>query len=158
MKKTLILAGFGLFIAAAAFGQAQFVYGYGVGTGRSFDETSYRASSLDEALVLYTTEKYKVAAVILYAGYNSAGKYETFIVRDPAWTYGSNDVGPMFFMEMKTRLDSKYIGLFKEAAEKKYSGIVAVLYIRRNLSEEGDAALNSEFIIDAIHFPFALVQ
>jgi hypothetical protein len=59
---------------------------------------------------------------------------------------------------MRAMLDSKYTRLFREAAEKRYNGIVAVLYIRRNLSGEGDAALNSEFIIDAIHFPFSLVQ
>jgi hypothetical protein len=156
MKKTLILAGLWLFITAAVSGQAQFVYG--VGTGWNFDETSYRASSLEEALVLYTAEKYKVAAVILHAGYNNAGKYETFIVRDPSWTYSSSDVGPMFFMEMRTMLDSRYTRLFREAAEKKYNGIAVVLYIRRNMSKEGDAVLNSEFIIDAIHFPFSLVQ
>jgi hypothetical protein len=158
MKKTLILAGLWLFIAAAAFGQAQFVYGYGVGTGWDFDETSYRASTLEEALVLYTAEKYKVTAVILHAGYNNIGKFETFIVRGPAWPHSPNDMGPMLFMGMRAMLDSRYTRLFREAAEKKYNGIMVVLYIRRNLSEGGDAVMNSEFIIDAIHFPFALIQ
>jgi hypothetical protein len=158
MKKTLILTGLWLFIAVAAFGQARFVYGYGVGSGWDFDETSYKASTLEDALVLYTAEKYKVAAVILHAGYNNIGQYETFIVRDPSWIRNSNDMGPMFFMGMRVMLDSRYTRLFREAAEKKYNGIMVVLYIRRNMSEGGDAVLNSEFIIDAIHFPFALVQ
>jgi hypothetical protein len=157
MKKTLILTGCWLFIAVAAVGQARFVYGTGVDW--SFEEASYRSISLEDALLLYTYDKFKVVASVLYAGYTNAGNFETFIVRDPAWAFSSTNVGPMLFMELKGKLDGRYTELFKQTAEKRYSGILAVLYIRRKMvRDEGDAAMNSEFIIDAIRFPFALVQ
>jgi hypothetical protein len=152
MKKTLIAAGFWLFVVAAGFGQARFVYGTGV--GRSFQESSYKPIGLEEALLSYTNEKFKVVASILYSGYNNTGKFETFMVRDPAWAYSSNIV-PVFFMELKGRLESKYTDLVKNSG---YGGLVGVLYIRRRVSGDADATVNSEFIIDAIRFPFTPAQ
>jgi hypothetical protein len=148
MKKTLIAAGFLLFIVTAGFGQARFVYGTGV--GKSFQETLYKPIGLEEALLSYTSEKFKVVASILYSGYNSTGKFETFMVRDPVWAYSSNIV-PVFFMELKGKLENKYTDLIKNSG---YGGLVAVLYIRRRVSGDADASLNSEFVIDAIRFPF----
>ncbi|MDR0453149.1 MAG: hypothetical protein LBH15_08905 [Treponema sp.] len=152
MKKTLIAAGFCLFIATAGFGQARFVYGTGV--GRYFEETSYRPVGLEEALLSYTVEKFKVVASILYSGYNNSGRFETFMVRDPAWAFSSNVV-PVFFMELKGRLDSRYTELVKNSG---YGGMIAVLYIRRKVIGEEDAGINTEFIIDAIRFPFTPTQ
>ncbi|MDR1412207.1 MAG: hypothetical protein LBI91_08370 [Spirochaetaceae bacterium] len=152
MKKTLIAAGFWLFIATAGFGQARFVYGTGV--GRSFEEASYRSVGLEEALLSYTIEKFKVVASILYSGYNNTGRFETFMVRDPSWAFSSNIV-PVFFMELKGRLDTRYTDLVKNSG---YGGMVSVLYIRRKVSGEEDAGINTEFIIDAIRFPFTPVQ
>jgi hypothetical protein len=152
MKKTLIAAGFLLFIVTAGFGQARFVYGTGI--GRSFQETSYKPIGLEEALLSYTNEKFKVVASILYSGYNSTGKFETFMVRDPVWAYSSNIV-PVFFMELKGKLENKYTDLIKNAG---YGGLVAVLYIRRRVSGDADAPLNSEFVIDGIRFPFTPAQ
>jgi hypothetical protein len=152
MKKILIAAGFWLFIVAAGFGQARFVYGTGV--GRSFQESSYKPIGLEEALLSYTNEKFKVVASILYSGYNNTGKFETFMVRDPVWAYSSNIV-PVFFMELKGKLESKYTDLVKNSG---YGGLVAVLYIRRRVSGDADISVNSEFIIDAIRFPFTPAQ
>jgi hypothetical protein len=152
MKKTLIAAVFLLFIVAAGFGQARFVYGTGI--GRTFQEASYRSVGLEEALLSYTIEKFKVVASILYSGYNNSGKFETFMIRDPAWAFSSNIV-PVFFMELQGRLDSRYTDLVKNSG---YGGMVAVLYIRRKIAGEDDANINTEFIIDAIRFPFTPVQ
>jgi hypothetical protein len=153
MKNTLFAAGVLLFIVAAAgFGQARFVYG--TDAGRSFQETSYKSIRLEEALLSYTHEKFKVVASILYSGYDSMGKFETFIVRDPVWAYSSNIV-PVFFMELKGKLENKYTELIKDSG---YGGLIAVLYIRRRAAGDADASLNSEFVIDAIRFPFTPAQ
>jgi hypothetical protein len=112
MKKALIIAGFCLFIGAAGFGQARFVYG--TGAGRTFQEASYKPIGLEEVLLSYTTEKFKVVTSILYSGYNSTGRFETFMVRDPSWAYSSNVV-PVFFMEMKGKLETKYTDLIKNS-------------------------------------------
>jgi hypothetical protein len=149
MRKILVIVGFCLFLGAAGFGQARFVYG--TGAGRTFQETAYKPIGMDELLLSYTTEKYKVVASILYSGYNSTGKFETFMIRNPAWAFSSNVV-PVFFMEMKGRLEAKYTDVVKNSG---YGGLVAVLYLRRKMSSNTeDADLNSEFIIDAIRFPF----
>jgi hypothetical protein len=151
MRKVLIIAGFCLFVGAAGFGQARFVYG--TGAGRNFQESSYRPIGLEEALLTYTNEKFKVVASVLYSGYNNTGRFETFMVRDPAWAFSSNIV-PVFFMELKGRIETKYTDLIKNSG---YGGLVAVLYIRRRVSgDDTDVSLNSEFIIDAIRLPFTL--
>jgi hypothetical protein len=152
MKKTLFAAGFLLFVVTSGFGQARFVYGTEV--GRSFQENSYKSIDLKDALLSYTNEKFKIVASILYSGYNSAGKFETFMVRDPVWAYSSNII-PVFFMELKGKLDNKYTDLVKNSG---YGGLVVVLYIRRRTSGDTDASLNSEFVIDAIRFPFTAAQ
>jgi hypothetical protein len=54
-------------------------------------------------------------------------------------------------MELKGRLDAKYVELVKNAG---YGGLIAVLYIRRKAAGNADAPLNTEFVIDAIRFPF----
>jgi hypothetical protein len=149
MRRILIAMGFCLFFEAAGFGQARFVYG--TGAGRNFQESSYKSIGLEEALLSYTDEKFKIVASILYSGYNDMGKFETFMIRDPAWTYSSNIV-PMLFMELKGKLDAKYTNLVKNSG---YGGMVTVLYIRRKTTiDDTDTSLNSEFIIDAIRLPF----
>jgi len=148
MKKILPAAFLFTLIAVSGFSQARFVYG--TGAGKNFREGAYRPVSLEEALLTYTNENFKVPAAVLYSGYNDSGKFETFIVRDPRWAYNSN-TAPVFFMELKGRLDAKYVELIKNAG---YGGLIAVLYIRRKASGDADAPLNTEFVIDAIRFPF----
>ncbi|MDR3336925.1 MAG: hypothetical protein LBT16_06945 [Treponema sp.] len=151
MKKMVLAPVLFAVIAVLGFSQARFVYG--TGAGRNFQEFAYRSANLEEALLSYTSENFKITAAILYSGYNEQGKFETIIVRDPRWAFNSSAV-PLFFMELKGKMDQKYIDIIKDAG---YGGLITVLYIRRKTGNS-DVSLNSEFVIDAIRFPFTIAQ
>ena len=163
MKKLVFLVLIIITVNGFCFGQATFFYAKGVEV--PFPESSYKASTLEDVLLSYTNEKYKILVSIMILPLDEDAEMNFVYVCHPFTEISERN---LFSTCMLFQSNANFIEVIKKIYGDDLerfmpeSGLKVVLYVRRNNEglkiltpiegEEYWSNMNFEFVIDAMRF------